>query len=108
MRFTEKSLGTPAHSDVLTIMGDLGIVGLVAFTGFHLCLFRRIMRLTDQWRKMFCSMAWCFIIFVGMTQTDYNRKYYGLAIALILAMVRSEEAEMQQVEEHLLMEAAPA
>jgi O-antigen ligase len=99
MMYTAKSLYLQAHNDVLAIMGELGIVGLAAFMGLHICLFRRIIRLTDQWTKMFCLMIWCFIILAGMTQNDYYRKYYGLAVGLILAAIRIGENEPVGVEE---------
>jgi len=88
-----EGVGNVAHNDWIEIMGDLGIIGLTAFFGLHLCLFRRILRVDHLWSNMLCLMIWCFIILAGMTQTDYYRKYYGLAVGLILAMLRINELE---------------
>lgn len=93
-----------AHNDLITILGELGIFGAAVFVGFHLCLFRRIFRGHDQWLKLFCLMNWCFIIFAGLVQTDYSRKYYGMVVGLILVAVRIVEAERPHSQDYQFME----
>jgi O-antigen ligase len=84
-----------AHNDLIQIMGDLGVIGLIAFLGIHFCLFRQMMKVNDIWLKMLCIMIWSFIVLAGMVETDFIRKYYGMAIGLIFAMTRLDEAERQ-------------
>jgi hypothetical protein len=92
------SVGNVAHNDWIDIMGDLGLIGLFAFFGLHFCLFRRIMRVNHIWSKLLCLTMWSFIILAALTETDYLRKYYTMAIGLIIATVRIDEAERAMVE----------
>ena len=90
-------VGNVAHNDWIEIMGDLGLVGLIAFFGLHFCMFRRITRVNHIWSKMLCLTIWSFIILAALTQTDYLRKYYTMAIGLIIATVRVDESESADV-----------
>ncbi|MDD5458681.1 MAG: hypothetical protein PHF37_04750 [Phycisphaerae bacterium] len=80
-----------AHSDLFTIMGDLGLVGLITFFGFHATLFIRIQRIKDILPKLFCLMAWTFLILANMTLTGFMSKIYVLFLGIILLTVRHEE-----------------
>jgi hypothetical protein len=91
MRYSS-SINQVAHNDWIDILGNLGIVGFIAFLGFHATLFVRIRRISNMTSKMFCLMVWCFIILAGMTQTDYKSKYYLLSIIMVLLTIRYEES----------------
>ena len=93
MQFRAESTYRIAHNDWLSMAGELGAIGLIAFIGFHLTLFRRMRVLGDIRGKMFCLMAWMFIILAAMTATNWQHKNYTLVIGLILAVVRLHEAE---------------
>lgn len=91
MQFTAASLYHVAHNDFFSIIGELGAVGLFAFAGLHLNLFRRMMRFQDAWSKMFCLMLWLFILGAGLTGTDFDDKQYPLAVGIILAAIQLDE-----------------
>jgi O-antigen ligase len=96
VRFSESAnrMGTTghvAHNDVIEILGDLGLPGLVLFLGMHVHLFRRIRRMQVPWDQMLAWMFWIFLLVGGLSQTDYIRKYYGLTVALLLVFIRLDE-----------------
>jgi len=88
-----------AHNDFISLLGDVGIIGLGLFVGIHLHLLGRIRRITQPWHKLFCMMVWLFILGAGLTQTDYARKYYALSIALIILSVRLDEARRERMQQ---------
>jgi len=92
MRFSTESLRHVAHNDVLSIMGELGALGIILFAGFHLTLYRRLRRMEDVWAKLFCLLVWLFILLASLTQDDFTQKPYILSVGLILAMIRLDEA----------------
>lgn len=91
-----------AHNDWFSIMGDLGLIGLIAFFGFHLTLFIRMQRMTDIWPKFLCLMIWSFMIMAGMTESDYLNKHYALSISMILLNIRYAELQVSKASEILL------
>jgi O-antigen ligase len=88
MRWTAESLYHVAHNDILSIMGNLGIVGLIAYVGVHTCFFLRIRRMGVFWPQFFCYSAWIFVVWAGLTEDDYTKKVCALPLALVLAGIR--------------------
>ncbi|MHC4562002.1 MAG: O-antigen ligase family protein [Planctomycetota bacterium] len=98
MRFSEKanSLGITghlAHNDIIDLLGALGLPGVVLFLLIHGHLFRRIRKMHGQWEQMLAWMVWIFMLIGGMTETDYTRKYYGLALGLLIVVIRIDEKD---------------
>lgn len=96
MELTAESGYHVAHSDIFAILGEMGIIGIIAFLGLHIHLFRRMRRLDDIWIKMFCLMSWTFLIVAGLAGNDFTQKYYTIVFAFILAGIRITEAERAQ------------
>ncbi|PKL50519.1 MAG: hypothetical protein CVV39_01285 [Planctomycetes bacterium HGW-Planctomycetes-1] len=94
-----------AHNDWIEIAGDLGVVGLVAFAGFHWCLFLRILKMDNIWSKLLCLMIWSFIMFGGLVETDYGRKYYTMAISFVLTQIKIDEVETARKQDLMSVEA---
>ena len=80
-----------AHNDFLHVAGDLGIFGLILFTGLHVHLFRRIRRMSLTWHKMFALNVWVFILLAALTQSDFWRRYYGLSLGVVFVLIRFDE-----------------
>ena len=80
-----------AHNDLISIAGQLGLIGVVSFLAFHASLVMRMRKIPHLWTKMFCLMTWCFMIFAGLTEDDFPLKYYTLAVAWILCLVHLYE-----------------
>lgn len=91
MQHTAASLLHTAHNDWLSIMGELGLVGLVCFAGLHLTLFVRTMKIREVNTKMLCMMLFIFINFCGLTQDDFVLKHYTMTIGVMLVFIRLEE-----------------
>jgi len=85
-----------AHNDALTILGDMGVLGLSLFVGMFVCLFRRVWKLSNKRDQSFGLMILVFMIAAGITQTDFYRKYYGLALSVVVVVIRLSEAEDRQ------------
>ena len=90
MRFRS---GNVAHNDWISIAGNLGVIGLICFAGFHMTIFRRIRRMDQIWPKFACFLMWIFILVVPLTIDSYNKHRYTLAVGLILATVRLDERQ---------------
>lgn len=95
-KMTAESLFHVAHNDWLDIAGDLGAIGLICFLGLHIGLGRRIWRLRDVSTRLFCLMIWLFILMAGMTQRDFVRKYYPLAVGMVIVHIRLQERRCRQ------------
>jgi hypothetical protein len=80
-----------AHNDIISITGELGVVGVFLFICFHASIYRRVRRIPHIWPKALCLMVWCFMLAVGITENDYLTKFYALATGLILGVIRIEE-----------------
>lgn len=86
-----------AHNDWISIAGTLGIIGLVCFFMFHLTLILRIRHIGNLWTKMFCLMAWCFLMCAALTQDDYVHKHYTVVIGFMIALIGADQRERQRL-----------
>ncbi len=86
-------IGKVAHNDWFSIAGNLGVIRLICFAGFHLTILRRIRRMDQIWPKFSCLMMWIFIFVVPLTIDTFNKHRYTLAVGLILATVRLDERQ---------------
>lgn len=93
MHFTAESNYHVAHNDLMNIIGELGIVGLVCFVAFHVTLVRRVRRMDDVQAKMYSLMAWLLIVLCGMTENDWYYRHYTMTLGFILALVHISEAQ---------------
>jgi len=86
-----------AHNNIIDVTSDLGLAGLVLFVGIHVNLLRRIWKLRFRNEQLFGFMVLFFLIFAGLSQKDYLRKYYCLSLGLVLVVTRL--AERRAIEE---------
>ncbi len=101
----EKGIVWDAHNDLFDITANLGIIGLVAFLGLHGSLFLRIRRMRDPRQSFLALMIWLFILLAGLTETDYQRKYYAAALGMIIALLRlSEQQESDELHNYRVFE----
>ncbi len=106
---TREFTGTSiAHNDVITIMGDLGLVGLIAFFGLHVSLFRRLRGMRHRWLQFYVTTVWSFILFAGLTQTDFYTRHYGLSLALLIVLIRLDEQYREAEASEVAPEPQPA
>ena len=89
------AMGTPkaAHNDLISIAGDLGIVGVVLFAGLHLQLFCRIRQMRSSDYKLLNMMMWTFLVVGGLSMTSYVLKGYGMMLAIILVAFHLDAGE---------------
>ena len=83
--------GHVAHNNLIDILSDLGVVGVILFVGIFVNLFRRLWKLPFRNEQLFGFMIVFFMILAAMTQRDYIRKYFGLALGLVLVLIRLSE-----------------
>ena len=85
-----------AHNDLIQILGDMGLLGVILFLGMFVHLFRRIRRMELVWHKAFALSILAFILLAGLTESDFWLKYYGLSLAMAVVLIRYDESVREQ------------
>jgi O-antigen ligase len=96
----DRGVMSVAHNNIIDVISDLGVAGLFLFIAIYVNLLRRIRKLRFRNEQLFGFMVMFFLIFAGLSQKDYLRKYYCLSLGLVLIVTRL--AERRAVEEDLI------
>jgi O-antigen ligase len=97
-----------AHNDIVQIGGDLGLVGLACFFGLFIHLFLRVRKMMMPWHQLLALTILLFLLGAGLSQTDFYRKYYGLALSIVFVTVRLDEEMRASREDQVAPEWAAA
>lgn len=87
--------GTPSHNDVLEVLADLGVLGLIFFVGMHVGVLRRWRKIALPWDRFFVLLLWMALFTASMFRTAVYDKHYWLVLGVILALIRINENEQR-------------
>jgi O-antigen ligase len=97
------SAGLAAHSDLMSIASELGLIGLLIFLGLLISISKRLVDAfrhhPDLWRNMLAITVFSLFVYalsIGLTSTYLWRKIYWLILAMVMLIPDLPVAEMHE------------